>query len=165
MEEEKKKISKEKALSNMMRICSRKEYCTFDIKQKLYKLQLSTNEIETIIENLTKNKFISDERYTRSYISDKLKFSKWGVVKIKHHLNQKRIPDSIINDVLEELEPSLLNENLMPLIEQKMKSVKGNTEYDKRAKVIRFALGRGFEMSDIIKCLDKISTIEDDFTW
>lgn len=163
--EEKKRISEKEALSRMMRICSKKEYSTFDIKQKLYKLQLTSIEIDNIISKLTENKFISDERYTRSYISDKLRFSKWGIVKIRHHLNQKQISNSIIKNALEEIEIGSITEHLMPIIEQKMKSVKGNTEYEKRAKVIRFALGRGFEMPDIIKCIDKISTTEEDLTW
>lgn len=160
-QEEKKPISEENALKRMMRICARKEYCTYDIKQKLYRLRLDPNKIDKIISELTKKKFINDERYTRSFINDKIQFSKWGEVKIRHSLRQKQIPESTINFIIEELEPSSLNEHLQSIITKKYESVKGNTVYEKRTKVIRFALGRGFAMNDIIKCLDKISTAED----
>lgn len=160
-QEEKKPISEENALKRMMRICARKEYCTYDIKQKLYRLKLDPNKIDNIISELTKKKFINDERYTRSFINDKIQFSKWGEVKIRHSLRQKQIPESTINFIIEELEPSSLNEHLQSIITKKYESVKGNTVYEKRTKVIRFALGRGFAMNDIIKCLDKISTAED----
>lgn len=160
-QEEKKPISEENALKRMMRICARKEYCTYDIKQKLYRLRLDPNKIDKIISELTKKKFINDERYTRSFINDKIQFSKWGEVKIRHSLRQKQIPESTINFIIEELEPSSLNEHLQSIVTKKYESVKGNTVYEKRTKVIRFALGRGFAMDDIIKCLDKISTAED----
>ena len=163
-EKQNKQISEEKALSRMMNICAKKEYCTFDIKQKLYKLNLPSEAIDRVIIELINKKFIDNARYTRSFISDKSRFSKWGLRKIKYSLKLKQIPDSVIDEVLEELEPNQFTKDLQPIIEQKMKSVKGNTEYEKRAKVIRFALGRGFEMNDIIKCLDKISPNED-FTW
>ena len=160
-QEEKKPISEENALKRMMRICARKEYCTYDIKQKLYRLRLDPNKIDKILSELTKKKFINDERYTRSFINDKIQFSKWGEVKIRHSLRQKQIPESTINFIIEELEPSSLNEHLQSIVTKKYESVKGNTVYEKRTKVIRFALGRGFAMDDIIKCLDKISTAED----
>lgn len=160
--EEKKTISEENALKRMMRICSRKEYCTFEIKQKLYNLQLQSNSIDKIISELIKSKFIDDKRYTRSFINDKLQFSKWGIIKIRHSLKLKQIPDSLIDEALQEIEPDSLNEHLQTLISRKYETVKGNNEYDKRTKVIRFALGRGFNMSEIIRCIDKISTNENE---
>lgn len=159
---DKKPISEENALSRMMRICSRKEYSTFDIRQKLYKLGQDAETIDKIIAKLIENKFIDDERYTRSFVSDKIRFSKWGEKKIRYTLSQKQIPTSIIDNVLEELEPEELTEHLMPIIKKKYDSTKADTEYDKRTKVIRFALSRGFAMNEILKCLDKISTIDEE---
>lgn len=149
-------ISEKVALSRMMRICSRKEYCSFEIRQKLKRLQQDDDTINRIIGNLHKSKFIDDERYARSYVSDKLRFSKWGKTKIAYTLRQKQIPDSIIEEVFSELPPDSLTESLRPLLEKKLKSVKGATEYDKRNKVIRYGLGRGFAMPDIIDCLDDL---------
>lgn len=162
---EKKPISEKNALSRMMRICSRKEYCIYDIKQKLYKLQQTPESINNIIDKLKENKFIDEERYVRSFVNDKITFLKWGEKKIRYTLAQKQIPTSIIDSVLSELEPEELTEHLMPIIKKKYDSVKAETEYDKRTKVIRFALSRGFEMNEIIKCLDKISTNNEEDPW
>ena len=96
---DKKPISEENALSRMMRICSRKEYSTFDIRQKLYKLGQDAETIDKIIAKLIENKFIDNERYTRSFVSDKIRFSKWGEKKIRYTLSQKQIPTSIIDNV------------------------------------------------------------------
>lgn len=153
-------ITEEKALSRMMHIASRKEYCTHDIYQKLYQLKVEEDAIERIISQLHENKFIDDRRFTRSYINDKLRFNKWGKVKITHHLRLKRVPGQIIDEAFEEFTEEQLTEALKPIIIKKLKSVKGDTEYDRRNKVIRYALGRGFEMNDIIHKLEKLKEEE-----
>ena len=158
--EERPPITEEKALSRMMLISSRKEYCTHDIYQKLYRLTLEEEAIERIIARLHENKFIDDRRFTRSYINDKLRFNKWGKVKIVHHLRHKRVPDQIIDEAFEEIAEEQLTEALEPIIIKKYKSVKGDTDYEKRNKVIRYALGRGFEMGDIIDILDRLKQEE-----
>lgn len=157
MEEKEKKIIPEKtALSRMMRICSRKEYCTFDIRQKLKQLNQSDETTEKILTQLQKNKFIDDTRYTSSYINDKLRFSKWGKTKIVYMLRRKQISEEIIETVFSEISSDLLTASLKPLLKKKLKSVKGTSNYDKRNKIIRYGLGRGFAMSDVIECLDRL---------
>lgn len=158
--DQRKPISEKAALSRMMRICSRKEYCSFDIRQKLKRLNIDDEITEQIINTLKKNNFIDNARYTRSYINDKLRFSKWGKTKIVYALRAKRIESDIIENSFSEFDDELLTKELRPLLIRKMKSVKGTDDYEKRNKVIRYGLGRGFAMDDIISCLDKIAESE-----
>lgn len=109
---------------------------------------------------LLKQKYIDDARYSHSFINDKLRFGKWGKAKIVFALRQKQIPQETIDEAFEEFSDELLVQSLKPLLDKKLKSVKGRTEYEKRAKVIRFGLDRGFSMPDILKCLD--NTFDDD---
>lgn len=153
-------ISEENALSRMMRICARKEYCIYDIEQKLRRLEIDDDATERIISKLVKNRFIDNERYTRSYVSDKLRFSKWGKTKITYHLRHKRIDDKIIEEVFKEFSDEQLTDALEPIIIKKLKSTKADSEYELRNKVIRYALGRGFNMDDIISCLNRIKAEE-----
>lgn len=154
-------LSPEKALMRMMRICASKEYCTGEIEKKLLQLNIDENDIATIIATLKEKKFIDDERYVRSYINDKLNFGKWGKEKITYHLKSKQIPDALVQKAFSDISNETLTASLKPLLEKKIKSVKGETSYEKRTKLIRFALGRGFSMKDILKELDHI-VIEDD---
>lgn len=156
----KKPISEKNAYQRMARICSIKECCSFDIRQKLQRLGLENDVVDRIISLLLKQKYIDDARFSHSFINDKLRFSKWGKTKIEFALRQKQIPQEIINGAFEEFSNELLTQSLKPLLEKKLKSVKGKTEYEKRTKVIRFGLSRGFSMSDILKCLGKMP--EDD---
>ena len=153
---ERKPVSEKTAYQRMARLCSKKEYCSFDIRQKLQRMQLADDAVNNIISLLLKQKYIDDARFTRSFISDKLRFSKWGKTKIIFFLRHKQIPQETIDEVLQTFSDEVLLQQLKPLLEKKLKSVKGKTEYEKRAKVIRFALSRGFPMPDILGCLGEM---------
>ena len=145
-----------KALSQMANLCARREYCVFDIKTKLMRNNFDAAAIERIIEQLKKEKYIDELRFARSCINDKLRFNKWGKIKIDFALRQKNIPQSIIREVFLDFSDELLNDSLEQLLSAKWKTIKGKTEHDKRTKLIRFGLGRGFEMSYIMAFIEKL---------
>lgn len=156
-------ISEKQAYERMARMCSRREYAPFDIFQKLYKLKLSQEQIDRIIVDLKKNRYLNEERYVRSYVSDKLVYNKWGPRKIEQGLLGKKLPRKLINEVLSEYESSELNENLRQVLSKKWKSIKGASEYEKKGKLIRYALGRGFEMNEILNCMENMNIDGVDF--
>ena len=88
---------------------------------------------------------IDETRYASFYTNDKFKFNKWGKIKIRYSLKQKFIPDHLINGALDNIDMDVYLETLSTLIEGKARSVKSSNQYDKKAKLIRFAQGRGFE--------------------
>lgn len=155
-QEERKPVSEKAAYQRMARLCSMKECCSFDIRQKLQRMQLADDAVNNIMLLLLKQKYIDNSRFTHSFISDKLRFSKWGKTKIVFTLRQKQIPQETIDQAFEAFSDEVLLQPLKPLLEKKLKSVKGKTEYEKRTKAIRFALSRGFSMSDILECLGEM---------
>lgn len=156
MEKEEKKIDIKKVYASMARKCSAKEYSSFDIKRRLQRLSIPENQIYEIIFLLQENRFIDDKRYVRSFINDKLKFDKWGKNKIAFELKQKEIDQQTINEIFEEIPAENLTDELKLLLEKKAKSIRGKTVFEKRNKLIRFALGRGFEMRDVVKVVNQI---------
>jgi regulatory protein len=164
MYKKEKLIFEEQAFIRMARLCSQKEYCSFDISQKLYRMNLVTEEIDNIVNRLIKDNYLNDERFVRSYIGDKLKINKWGRKKIELSLRQKQVNQSTINKIFNEYSEVELNKSLESVLLKKWKSIKGKTENDKKGKLIRFALGRGFGMKDIISCMNSLnlSPIDDE---
>ncbi len=142
----------------MAAACAKRECCASQIRQKLNRYALDDSAKEKIIKRLKNDKFLDESRYCRSFINDKLRFNKWGRVKIEFALRQKNIPQETIAEAFGEFPDSSFNEKLQPLLEHKLKSVKGATDYEKRTKLIRFALGRGFAMDETLKCVDNIFT-------
>jgi regulatory protein len=156
-----KNFTSEQAFSHVARICAQKECCVSNIKRKLKNMGLLENEMEKIIEKLMAEKYIDESRFVRIFIDDKLRFNKWGEQKIREALRGKLIPKEIIENAFLEFSDASLTESLPGLLAKKRKSVKGSSEYEINTKLIRFALGKGFAMSDVLKCLKNIDV--DDF--
>lgn len=156
MEQKPKTISESKALSRMANLCARREYCVFDIETKLKRYNLDKETIEKIITRLIKEKYIDEVRYTRGFIKDKIRFNRWGKTKIEFALRQKRVPEDIVAEAFLDYTDEELNNSLQDLLQAKWKTIKGDSDYEKRNKLIRFGLSRGFEMNNILKCIKNI---------
>ena len=156
MEQTPKPISESKALSRMANLCARREYCVFDIETKLKRYNLENDTIKSIIAKLKAEKYIDELRFTRSFIRDKIRFNKWGKIKILYALRQKRVPEKIVNEAFLEFTDHVINDYLQELLQTKWKTIKGDSDYDKQNKLIRFGLSRGFDMGSIKECMKRL---------
>jgi len=130
-------------------LCSRAEKCTSEIQDKLKLWGLSAEDSEPVIEMLIAEKYIDDERFARAYVKDKFSFNHWGKQKIAHMLRAKHISSEILELAFEEIEEERYSDELKKLLTVKLKSTKGKDKYDLRNKLMRFAMGRGFESGKI----------------
>ncbi len=137
-------------------LCSRSEKCTSEIQEKLQLWGLSGDESEPVIEKLTDEKYIDDERYARAYVKDKFRFNHWGKQKITYQLRAKNISPEIQEIAFGEIEDEGYSDELRKLMTDKEKSIKEKDKFDKRNKLMRFALGRGFESGEIYKVLKEM---------
>ncbi|NMB50091.1 MAG: RecX family transcriptional regulator [Bacteroidales bacterium] len=151
-----RQITEEKAFALMATLCAKREYCTLDIQKKLSRYLLDDNVIDKIIDRLKAGKYIDEARYCHSFINDKLRFNKWGHKKIEFALKQKQIPLELISDAFLKFSDEMLNESLETLLRNKLKTIKSDSDKEKRSKLIRFAIGRGFLMDETLRCVEKI---------
>lgn len=151
------KLSEPQALNRVASYCSRAERSEFSVRKKLLAWELPDDAIQRIIDRLKKEKYLDNTRFARSFINDKLKFNKWGKTKIVFELKKLNIPESVYNPILEEVAgDDEFEGQLMHILSIKEKSVKAKSDYDKKTKLIRFALGRGFPMDLSVKCVNKL---------
>lgn len=166
MAKKEKTISIDQAYGRMVKICSRKECCAFDIQKKLMRMELPEGASDEIIHRLKENRFINDDRFIRSFINDKLRFNKWGRRKIELALFQKRLPREAVERIFSEFDEADLSRSLPVLLERKWKGITGKSLYERKSKLIRYALGRGFTMEQINKYLAELLKNEkDDEEW
>ena len=66
----------------------------------------------------------------------------------------KRIDPEIQQHVLDEIDDQEYLSVLRPLLKQKRKSIKAQSDYELNQKLVRFALSRGFTFDIIRQCLD-----------
>lgn len=130
-------------------LCSRSEHCSSEIQEKLKAWGLPAEDSEPVIEKLIVEKYLDEERFARAYAKDKFRFNHWGKQKIAFMLRSKNISPEIVELAFEEIEDEGYLEELRKLLADKEKSIKAKDQYDKRNKLMRFAMGRGFESSQI----------------
>lgn len=150
------KLTEPRALNRIASYCSRGERCEFDVRKKLISWELTEEEIGRIVKRLKDEKFLNNERFCHSFVNDKLRFNKWGKKKIIFELKKLRIAESIYIPIINSIDDENFDVQLEDIIKTKLKSVKSKDNYDKRNKLIRFALGRGFSMDATIKCVNKL---------
>jgi len=150
------KLDEPQALNLIAAYCSKAERCEFDVRRKLARWEIAPEAIERIVGWLRKERFLDDARFARGFVNDKLRFNKWGKVKIIYELKKRKISESDYQDALNEFDNIMFDEQLLHILRVKVKSVRSKDRYDKRNKLIRFALGRGFAMDSAIKLVDKV---------
>ncbi len=144
-----RQLTFEQALSRAASLCVASEHCIADITEKLNRWGISPEQSDDIINRLLDEKYIDESRYAEAYARDKLRFSHWGRVKIRMMLRMQHIPDAVIHEALDALDPQEYADIARQVIESKARNVKAPDRYTANAKVIRFALQRGFEMEEI----------------
>lgn len=137
-------------------ICSRGETCTFDIQAKLKAWGLEQEDSEPVINQLKEEKYLDDERFARAYVKDKFRFNRWGRQKIAYMLHTKNISRDIQESAFEEIDQETYSEKLLELIAEKEKTIRAKDKLDKRNKLMRFAMGRGFESNMIFTAFKEL---------
>ena len=155
----KKQVSKAMALDRPESLCVAAERCESELRRKLFLWQISSADAEAIMEHLRRNRFVSDERFARSFVCDKYRLALWGRRKIVSELMAKRVDASFIRQALEEIEEEIYTENARKVIKAKMRSIKDVNTYDGRTRLFRYAVGRGYEPSLVA------SVIKDPSIW
>jgi regulatory protein len=138
-------INYRQILTKAMAVCSRSERCRFDVVEKLRQWELPEDEIAPAIDYLIKERFLDEERFVRFYVNDKLRFNKWGKVKLSFMLRQKQISENIIREAFSQIDNDLYLKTLRSLLASKIKSIKGSSDYERKGKLAVFAQSHGFE--------------------
>lgn len=145
--------------------CSTSEQCLSDVEAKLKRYDLSEEERTRILQHLVEEKYIDDKRYAEAFVRDKYRFNKWGRIKIAQGLRMKGIDNGTVNKAMELIDEAEYLHILRELIKAKRKSIRGKSDYEVNGKLIRFAIGRGFEFAAIRSCMDVDENYDDSEGW
>ena len=141
----KQKYSYRQALLKAERYCAYQERSSRELKDKLLEWELSESQIEEIINCLTEDNYLNEERFAKSFVRGKFRIKRWGRLKIKQELRKKYIADSLIKLALQEINDDEYINTIQFLASKKSKEIKDSNAVIKKHKVIRFLVSRGFE--------------------
>lgn len=136
-------MTEEQIYSRMMALCSRREYCKSDIAAKISALSDAV-DAEAMIRKLCEERFIDESRYAAAFVRDKSRLKGWGEVKIRYALQRKGLDNGTIAEAMGEIDGEQQMERLAKLMKAKAQTLKDVAPAERRAKLMRFAVSRGF---------------------
>ena len=160
----KKEKTEEEAFLQLASLCANAEHCQYEMLEKMKRWELSDEAQARVMAQLIEERYVDDRRYARAFVKDKIRYNKWGRRKVQQGLWMKRIDKEIQEEVLNEIDEKEYLNVLKPLLKQKRKSIKANSDYELNQKLVRFAYGRGFTFDTIRQCLDVSEIDEDEFS-
>lgn len=137
--------------------CARRELSPYVVQKKLMARGATQQEAEQLIELLLAEGFLSPIRFAQAYVHDKTKLEHWGRHKIAYKLRtEHRIPEPIITEVLQAVNPDHELQTLIELIRHKLPHTATPNDITLRARCIRFALQRGFTQQQALMAIKAV---------
>jgi regulatory protein len=158
-----KEKTEQEAYLQLAALCAQAEHCEQEMRDKMKRWGVSPEAQNRVVERLTAERYIDNERYARAFVKDKIRYNKWGRRKVQQALWAKRINDDIQRRVLDEIDEKEYLDVLIPLLKQKRKTIKAQTDYELNQKLVRFALSRGFDFGIIRQCLAVDDDVDYDY--
>ena len=132
----KTEITEQEALSRLAALCSRGEHSSGEMIEKMRRWQLDEMAQARILERLVHDKYVDDERFARAFIHDKLRYNHWGRRKIEQALWQKGVDRDVYAPLLDAVSDEDYLAELRPLLRQKSRSVKADSDYERNMKIV-----------------------------
>jgi regulatory protein len=139
------RIGKEQAIQRIRHYCAYQERAQQEVRDKLYELGMTMDEVEEIMSDLIAENFLNEERFATQFAGGHFRIKGWGKVKIQHALQQKRVSSYNIKIGLKAIDEDAYLKTLEALAAKKWNSLKGERGLSRMAKTQAFLHQRGFE--------------------
>lgn len=123
--------------------------------------KVEADEIALILKYLVKEGYVDEGRYADAFVHDKVRFAKWGRVKISQALWQKRIPADVADAALARIDEDEYMTALKEVAASRYRQTKGATEYERKMKTMKSVCSRGYEPALVRKVLNVQDSLDD----
>ena len=123
--------------------------------------KVEADEIALILKHLVKEGYVDEGRYADAFVHDKVRFAKWGRVKISQALWQKRIPADVADAALARIDENEYMAALKEVVASRYRQTKGATEYERKMKTMKSVCSRGYEPALVRKVLKLQDSLDD----
>ena len=154
----KQELSEQQVFQKLATLCARAEHCQHDMLEKMRQWAVDDEVQARVMERLVKERYVDDHRYAEAFVRDKVRYNQWGRRKVEQALWLKHIDSDTARQALDTIPDEDYVDTLRPLLRQKRRSIKARNDYELNMKLMKWALGRGFDMDIIRQCI----TVEED---
>jgi len=142
------------ALEKAAKYCAYQERCQFDLERKFSEWNIDPEIRDEITADLIQQNFLNEERFATAYANGKVNIKRWGKIKISNELKSRIISDYSIRKAIESIDEEKYILNLQHLIQQKDQLIVAKNGYERRVKLLKYLMGRGYESNLINEELD-----------
>ncbi|MDB4285991.1 RecX family transcriptional regulator [bacterium] len=140
--------------SKLMRYCVYQERCRKEVTEKLREWDLEDEDKEDIITFLEEEGFLNEDRFARAFAGGKFRVKRWGRMKIRRELQKKGLDEATIAAGIQvEIPEEDYWQAAGEWIEKKAGSITGKSSFERKGKLSRFLLQKGFEWDVIHEVL------------
>lgn len=138
--------------------CAYQERTQDEVKKRLQKWNVWGEEADEIIAELIVQKYISEERFAKTYAGGKFRMKNWGKLKIKQELNRRGLSEYSIREGMNEIGDEAYRYSLRELLIKKKALLDGKEPdaFKRKQKLARFALGKGYESEMVWKMIEEL---------
>lgn len=131
-------------LNKVRSYCALQERCISEVADKLREWKVERKRADKIIEQLIREDYLNEERFSRSFASGKFRINHWGKTKIIYELEKRQVPDLIIQIGLEEIDEEEYVETLKELIWRKNRELRETDPFKRKQKLIAYGIQKGY---------------------
>jgi len=134
---------------------------TKELKEYLEKKGFESIYIKEVLERLTNEGYLNEERYIEAYINDKLNLTSWGPFKIRRNLLDLELEESKIEEYLSSIPYEEWKEKLEKIIDKRVKTLKNKSLYQIKTKLKLDLFNLGYQTELIEELLNNLEKNDD----
>jgi regulatory protein len=158
----KKSWTLEEAKEKLSTYCAYQERCIWETRRKLYEKGIKEPHSDELIDYLLEERFIDEERFSRSFARGKFRLKKWGKGRIRQELRLRQLSDENIRKGLSEIDPDEYYETLLSQTEKHWERIKEADLFKKKFKVVHYLMTKGFEQDLVKEAIESLNRSTDD---
>lgn len=128
-----------------------------EVSNYLSKFNLGESKNKEIIENLIKIGLLNDKAFAKAYLNDRFNLSNFGPEKIKEELLSHEISETLIDELLLNIDYNDIKEKLIHLMEKKVRLNHKLSNYSLKQKLTIDFINLGFSKEVVIDALSSIT--------
>lgn len=134
-----------KVVVKIRKYCAYQERSQQEVRDKLYEFGLHKKDVEETISQLIGDGFINEERFAIAYAGGKFRIKKWGRVKIKLALQQKKVSAYCIQKALDQINDIDYRKTIRENINTYSKRITEENHMKRNYKIAQHVISKGFE--------------------
>ena len=142
-----------RAIDRAVRLLARRPYSRAEIRRNLESKEIAPAVIDNALARLERMGDVDDRAFALYWIENRERFRPRGPRALRYELRQKGIPESMINEVLDGLDPA---SSARQAAEDKARRLRGLAPEAFRERLGAFLVRRGFEYDVVREVVDQL---------